>query len=120
MRGQCTWSMVLGICSAPSAARSQCTSGRERESHPKYAELGLRDWCIQRRGKTQSEHAARFGRRDDAVVPQPRRGVIGVAFGVILLADRLFELFFLDLRPFLAFGLDIVPAHSRERRGRLF
>src|SRR5262249_32380661 len=84
------------------ADRSALMSTGADFSHPKYAELGLRNRRVQRRGKRQSEHTARLGGGDDAVVPQPCGGIIGIAFGIVLLADRLLELLLLHPRPPLA------------------
>ena len=51
--------------------------------------------ALQRRRQAQRQHAARVGRVDDAVVPQARGGVVGVALRLVLLADRRLEGFFL-------------------------
>src|SRR5579862_576870 len=89
-------------------------------SHPKHAELRRRNGRVQRRRKTQRQHPTRLRRRDDAVVPQPRGGVIGIALGFVLVADRLLEFFFLDLGPGLAGGFDIVAPHrGQHARGLL-
>src|SRR5260221_9764783 len=60
--------------------------------HPKYAELRFFDRGVERGRDRQAQQAARVGRVDDAVVPQPRAGVVGVALGLVLLADRFLEL----------------------------
>ena len=44
-----------------------------------------------RRSAEAPARSARLGRVDDAVVPQPRAGVIGMALGLVLRADRRLE-----------------------------
>ena len=59
----------------------------------------LRDRRVQRGGERQAQHVAGLAGIDDAVVPQPRRGVIGIALVLVLLADRRLEGFLLFRRP---------------------
>src|SRR5215813_15618364 len=84
----------------PLPARPPTRTGRQVASsglrtapslHPEHPELRLRDRRVERSREGQPEHAARLLRRDDAVVPQPRRGVIGIALGLVAVADRLLE-----------------------------
>src|SRR5882762_1065921 len=56
-------------------------------SHSEHAEDRLGDRRVQCRCETERENPARVERIDDAVVPEPRRGVVGVAFALVLLAD---------------------------------
>ena len=60
-------------------------------SHPEHAELRRLDRRVQRGGERQRQHARVSRRVDDAVVPQPRGGVVGVALRLVLLADRRLE-----------------------------
>ena len=77
--------------------------------------LALGNRCIQRRRQRQSEHIARLRRVDHPVVPQPRGGVIGVAFVLVLLADRGLERFGLLGRPRIRIAVD-----RRQHTRRLF
>ena len=56
--------------------------------HPEHAELRRSDRRVQTGGDAEPEHAAGIGRVDDAVVPQARGGVVGIALRFVLLADR--------------------------------
>ena len=76
--------------------------------HAKHAETLRLDRRVERGGDRQAEYAAGVGGVDDAVVPQPRTGVIRVTLSLVLLADRRFEGFFLLGRPGLAGGFDAV------------
>ena len=74
--------------------------------HPEDAEARLGDRRVERRRESEAQHIASFGRRDDAVIPKPRSGIIGIAFAFILLADRRLERLFLGR-----------PSNSCPRRG---
>ena len=50
----------------------------------KTPKLGLRRSARSAPPKAEAEHPARLGRIDDAVVPQPRGGVVGVALRLVL------------------------------------
>jgi hypothetical protein len=89
------------------------TVGRPRtipvHSHPEHPKAGrLLDRRVQRRRERQPQHIARLRRVDNPVVPQPRGGVIGIAFVLIFLADRGLE----------GFGL-LRASISRHRGGPL-
>src|SRR6185295_5526573 len=106
------------------AARSRCvgsqTCGLTSESHPEDAEARLRNGLFERQRQPQREAAARVDRIDDAIVPQPRGGVIRITLLLVLLADRGLEgrLFF--RAPGAALGFDGIAAHRRENvRGLL-
>src|SRR6202521_3835933 len=88
-------------------------------SHPENAEARRRYRRIQGCREAQRQHAARFLRRDDAVVPQPRGRVKRIAFGLVLGAHRYLERLLLCRAPGLARGLDIVAPYRRQHRGRL-
>src|SRR6478672_5711697 len=60
-------------------------------SHAEHAEARLLPGCVVGGGERQAQHAARVGRVDHAVVPEPRGGVVGVALLLVLLADRALE-----------------------------
>src|SRR6185295_7624520 len=100
------------------AARSRCvgsqTCGLTSESHPEDAEARLRYGLLERQRQPQREAAARVDRVDDAIVPQPRGGVIRIALFFVLLADRRLEgrLFF--RAPGATLGFDGVAAHRRQ------
>ena len=67
----------------------------------------------------ERQHAAGVGRVDDAVIPQPGAGVIGVALGFVLRADRPLERFLLLGRPGLAARFHGVAADRRQHAGGL-
>src|SRR5574343_487131 len=88
--------------------------------HPEDAELGFFGRGVHRGGEAQAEHAAGVGRIDDAVVPEAGGGVVGVALGLVLLADRRLEGFFLFGAPGLAAGFEAIALDGGEHAGRLF
>ena len=59
--------------------------------HPEHAESGVGDGGVEAGGEREGQHAPRVCGGDDAVVPQPRRGVIRIAFVFVFLADRRLE-----------------------------
>src|SRR3546814_3545496 len=79
-------------------------------------EMRISDWSsdvcssdlrgVQRCRKSQPEHIARLRGVDDAIVPQARGGVIGVALILIFLADRRLEGFGFLRRPFVGVAVD--------------
>src|SRR6202521_4025386 len=77
-------------------------------SHAEDAEARLLDGRVESRREGEPQDSARIDGIDDAVVPQPRRGVVGMALLLVLLANRGLERFLLRLGPFLALGLDAV------------
>src|SRR5256885_727474 len=64
-------------------------------SHAEHAEARVLYGSVARGRQAQRQHAARVGRVDDAIVPQARRRVIGVALILVLLADGGLEGLFL-------------------------
>src|SRR5690348_13823555 len=92
-------------------------------SHPEDAEARRLDRCIQGGGEGEAEDAARVYRVDDAVVPETRGGVVGMALGFVLGADWRFERFLLLRRRFAAAHLrqhhrGLLAAHHRDARVR--
>src|SRR5471032_3584185 len=67
--------------------------------HPEDAELGVRDFGVERGRQAQAQHHAGVGRVDHAIVPQARGGVVRVALVFVLVLDRLFERGFFFYRP---------------------
>src|SRR4051794_16765207 len=66
------------------------TSTVENTSAPLHPEDAVGDRAeggVRARRQSQAEHVARLERVDDAVVPQPRRRVVGVPLPLVLLAD---------------------------------
>src|SRR5574343_165892 len=88
--------------------------------HPEDAELRFFGRCIHRGGKAEAEHAAGICRIDDAIVPEARRGVVGVALRLVLLADRCLEGGLFVGAPGLASGFDAVALDSGQHAGCLF
>lgn len=52
-------------------------------SHAEHTELGLRDGRVAACGEREAEHVSRFGGIDHAIVPQPRRRVVGMTLLVV-------------------------------------
>src|SRR5207302_2728242 len=73
-------SRVFGLCPAMTSQRGI--------SHPEDSELGLSDRRIEARRNGERQQAAGVERVDDAVVPKARAGVIRMALGFVLGADR--------------------------------
>src|SRR5262249_62355078 len=90
-----------------------------RRLHAKHAEARRRNRRVERRRERQRKHTPGLLRGDDAVVPQPGGGEIRMALALKIIADRLFERFFLfgTPRPTLAF--DAIAANGGENGGRL-
>src|SRR5512146_2143295 len=84
-------------------------------SHAEDAEARLLDGRIESRRKAEAQHPPAVGGRDDAIVPEPRAGVIGMTLALVLGADGSLEGFLL-LRPG---RLHIVLLDLGEDRGRL-
>src|SRR5438045_5041373 len=87
--------------------------------HAEDAEARLLLWSAARHGEREAQHAAGIRGIDDAVVPEPRGGVVGVSLALVLVADRRLEGLLLVLRPGALPGLDAVALHGGEHRGRL-
>src|SRR5690606_9638150 len=91
--------------------------------HPEHAVARRR--CMAREAvhggsQRQPEHAARVGGIDDAVIPQPRGSVVGMALALVLLEDRLLEPFLFLGRPLLAARGGAVAPDGGEHGGGLF
>src|SRR6185369_6619256 len=54
--------------------------------HPEHAEARRLGRHAVGQRKAQPQHVACLRRLDDAVVPQPRRGIVGIALALVLLA----------------------------------
>src|SRR5262245_59709597 len=76
-------------------------------STPDNAEAG-RLWRrrVEPGGERQSEHGTGISGVDDPIIPQPRRGVIGMALPLVLLAQRSLESLLIGRAPAAAPGLD--------------
>src|SRR5512135_3857805 len=118
---------TVSAISAPRLPRAQsCADGlvdlcafAVNVSHAKYAEARRLERCIECRGKPEAEHAPRLCRVDHAVIPQPRRGVVGVPLALILAADRFLEHLFVLRAPALARRLQGVALDLGENGCRL-
>src|SRR5215471_2247709 len=87
--------------------------------HSENAEARRRDRRIQAGGDGEAEHVARLSRVYDAVVPQPGRGEIGIALGLVVGADRRLEGFLVLGRPGLAPRFQAFAAYSGQDARRL-
>src|SRR5829696_6105146 len=83
------------------------TVGLIVRSHPEDAELGRADRLVHRRGQAKRQRHAGVDRVEDAVVPQARRCIVGMALAVVLLDDRLLERGLLLFRPRPTLGFDV-------------
>src|SRR6476646_3834663 len=89
-------------------------------SHPEDAEARGLGWRrIEPGGKREAQHHARIGGVDDAVVPQPRGGVIWVSLLLVLLADRRLERLVVGRAPGAALGFGRLLAQQPEHGGCL-
>src|SRR3984957_19390220 len=82
--------------------------------HAKDAEPGRFDRSVKRGRKRQRQSPPRFPRRDNAVVPEPSRRVIGRSLGLVFCPNWRLERFLLGLRPLAAFSLEPVSPERRE------
>src|SRR5208282_2492949 len=116
-------SKALRICGrlrvTDTTPRLSAESRRALMSHPEHAEAGGLDRRIEAGRDRHGEHAACFLGVDHAVIPKPRAGVIGVALGLVLLADGGFESFLVLLAPFLTVRAHTVAPHHGQHIGRL-
>src|SRR2546430_5051542 len=88
--------------------------------HPEHAKVRRLLRRVAHRRERQPQHAPRFDGIDHAVVPQPRRGIIGMSLALVLLANRLFERLLLRRRPVLTRAPQLVTLDGREHAGGLF
>src|SRR5690606_37556670 len=59
--------------------------------HPEHAEFRVGDRSVERGGMRERQYPARFGRLDNAVVPEPCRGEIRIALLFVLMDNRRLE-----------------------------
>src|SRR5690606_23857215 len=88
--------------------------------HAEDAEAGGFERSVQGGGQRQGEHAPGVGGPYDAVVPKSGRGVIRVAFALVLIAYRRFEGLFFVGAPAISPAFDAVAAYRSQNAGRLF
>src|SRR6185369_1819400 len=60
-------------------------------SHPEDAEPGRADRLVHRRRQAERQRHAGVDRIEDAVVPDPRGGIVRMPLAIVLLEDRLLE-----------------------------
>src|SRR5262245_13276793 len=77
-------------------------------SHPPDPEARLLDRRVEGRRQCPRQHHPRLVRRDDAIVPEPRGRVVGIALVLVFLPDRRLEGRLLFRAPALALGDEIV------------
>src|SRR5687768_4396938 len=79
-----------GQLSAPKAAAGTAAFCTESwGSHPEDAIANFLQRSVRAGRQGEAEHVARLRGVDDAVVPEPRRGVVRVTLQLVLVADRL-------------------------------
>src|SRR6185437_2999423 len=87
--------------------------------HAEEAEARLFLRRVVHRGKRETENAARLERIDHPVVPESRRGVIGMTLALVLLADGPLEGFLFFRRPVASGALELSALDGREHARRL-
>src|SRR4051812_9502629 len=93
----------------PKARPQAAAFGTESaNSHAEDAITDLLQWGVRTGGQGEAQHGAGLRGVDDAVVPEPGGGVVGVPLRLVLLADRLLERLLVLGGPLLAAGLDAV------------
>src|SRR3954470_17700940 len=107
----------LSVQKVPPTSGTFCTESPCSHAEDAIANFLQRGVRASRQG--QAEHGAGLGGVDDAVVPEAGGGVVGVALGLVLVADRLLERLLLLGRPLIATGLDAVAADLGEHAGGL-
>src|SRR5690606_25652103 len=105
---------------SPRLAMSKVSNTAIPSLHAEDAEAGGFDRSVQSGGKRKGEYASGVAGADNAVVPETRRGVVGVPFVLVLLADRRLEGFLFLGAPAAAATFNAVAPHRREHAGRLF
>src|SRR3977135_2329888 len=74
---------------------------------------------VAHRRERQPQYAPRFDGIDHAIVPQPRRRIIGMSLALVLLANRLLERLLVRRRPVLTRAPQLVTLDGREHAGGL-
>src|SRR5690349_2242050 len=82
-------------------------------SHPEQAEAGVGQGRACHDVEGEAEPIPCVGGIDDAVVPQPCGGVVGLALGLVLVADGLLESAALIGGPSLTTGRELILLHGR-------
>src|SRR3990172_11514648 len=82
-----------------------------RRSHPENADLRLRDRRIESGREGEPENRSRLPHVDDPVVPEPRRGVVGMSLALVLLANGLRDRPGVLARKLLVLARELVPLH---------
>src|SRR5665213_1438360 len=88
-------------------------------SHAEHAEARLGNRYRKTCGQSQAEAHAGIGRVDDAVVPEPCGGVVGMPLLLVLGAYGCGKLRLFVCTPLTAPGADRVPPHGRQHARRL-
>src|SRR5215469_14134581 len=99
--------------------RSTRSVSNVMRSHPEDAEARRRQRRVRGRGDAEGEHRARVGRIDDAVIPQPRGGIVRIAFCLVFVKDRTGELVLLFFRHRAAARAERFHADGQQDARRL-
>src|SRR6266566_2017501 len=59
--------------------------------HPEYAKRGVGHWCIERGCNSQRKHGACIARINNAIIPETGGAIVGIALGLVLVENGLFE-----------------------------
>src|SRR3546814_374291 len=114
LKALCTSVRVRVMRATPCLSISWTKRGKAMLLHPENAEAGGLGGRVERRRDAEAEGHAGVARINDAIVPQPRSRVIGMALRLILVADRRLEALLLRRRPVLALGRPSVTAKRSE------
>src|SRR5437762_5718633 len=88
--------------------------------HAKDAEAWFWDRRVECGRQAERERLSRLGWIENPIVPQPRRRVVGRAFVLVLVEDRLADRLFVRVAEWLALTRQLVALHRREDASRLF
>src|ERR1700738_3235772 len=87
--------------------------------HPEHAKVRRLLRRVAHRRERQPQYAPRFDGIDHAIVPQPRRKIIGMSLALVLLANRLLECLLVRRRPVRTPAPQLVTLDGREHAGGL-
>src|SRR5688572_21139027 len=107
--------MVHGGSGFPLSLMADASEADRSKSHPEYAVARLFERRVRGGGETQSQDHPGVHRVYDAVVPEPRGGVVGVPFLLVLLEDGLLELPALLVGHLLALAREVVLLNGGGR-----
>src|ERR687897_23110 len=106
--------MVHGGSGFPLSLMADASEADRSKSHPEYAVARLFERRVRGSGETQSQDHPGVHRVYNAVVPEPRGGVVGVPFRLVLLEDGPLELLALLVGHLLCLSREVVLLNGEE------